>query len=170
MAAESKVTILTIVVLLGSLIALYAAAGGMAITNATPQPIDFFHRVHAGEKHIACAFCHRTYRTEAYAGMPSTELCMRCHRVVIPHHPEIQLLHQYWDSHKAIPWERVNRLPGFVFFDHQAHVKHGVACAVCHGPVAQMDRLIQTAPLTMGWCVQCHRSKRASIECATCHR
>ena len=103
--------------------------------------------------------------------MPSTELCMRCHRVVIPHHPQIQKLHGYWERREAVPWQRVNCLPGFVIFDHRAHTVIGkTECDTCHGDVRQMDRLRQTAPLTMGWCLDCHRSKGADTDCWTCHR
>jgi hypothetical protein len=170
LTAESRAALISIGFLLIVLVTLYGVGGGKILVGAPQQPIDFFHSVHVGQKHLACIFCHRTYATEAFAGMPSTMTCMRCHRVVIPEHPEIQRLHSYWINSEAIPWIRVNRLPGFVFFDHHAHIAKGVPCATCHGDVGKMDRLAQAAPLTMGWCVQCHRSKRAPIDCVTCHR
>lgn len=173
MSLEAKPTVAVLIILVLTLILLmmvYGKSNGLEAYSAPRQPIDFFHRVHAGDKGISCEFCHRTVRTSAFAGMPETELCMRCHRVIIPQHWEIQRLHGYWNRHEPVPWVRVNRLPGFVFFDHHAHVTHGVQCAVCHGSVVEMDRLHQTAPLSMGWCVACHRSHNAPSDCWTCHR
>ncbi|MBI3911924.1 MAG: cytochrome c3 family protein [Armatimonadetes bacterium] len=171
MRREAKVTIVVLALLLVAFLLVYVAASGVAIVTAPVQPIDFFHRVHAGDKQIACEYCHRTAKSAALAGMPSVELCMRCHRVVIPHYREIQKLHRYWESGVPIPWQRVNRLPGFVYFNHQAHTVTGkLDCAECHGKTETMDRLVRTAPLTMGWCLDCHRKKRASMDCWACHR
>ncbi|HET6384758.1 MAG TPA: cytochrome c3 family protein [Armatimonadota bacterium] len=173
MTAEARVTAGTILVLLIGLTMLtifYGSTSGIIVYNAPAQPIDFFHRVHAGDKGISCYFCHRTAATAAFAGMPSTETCMRCHRVVIPHHYEIQRLHRYWKNREPVPWVRVNQLPGFVFFDHKAHILNGVKCDYCHGKVITMDRLHQAAPLSMGWCVACHRAHKAPDDCWTCHR
>lgn len=135
------------------------------------QPIDFLHRVHAGDRQIPCAFCHRTAETAAFAGMPSTELCMRCHRVVIPESPPIWKLRSYWELGQAIPWARVNRLPAHVYFSHAAHTAAaGMTCAPCHGQVRQMEQVFQTVPLTMGWCLNCHQQRKASTDCWACHR
>ena len=173
MTSEARITIFSILALLVGLVMLtefYGTSSGMVAYSAPRQPVDFFHRVHAGDKGIACEFCHRTVGTSAFAGMPSTETCMRCHRVVIPNHWEIHRIHDYWEKAEPIPWVRVNHLPGFVFFDHQAHIAKGVQCKVCHGDVVTMDRLHQTAPLSMGWCVACHREHAAPDDCWTCHR
>ncbi len=135
------------------------------------QPIDFFHRIHSGERHINCLFCHRTAQSADFAGMPSARLCMICHRVVIPEFTEIWKLRSYWEMGAPIPWERVNKLPAHVFFSHRAHtVTARLGCDVCHGQVEQYDRLQQAVPLTMGWCLQCHRAAKASVECWSCHR
>lgn len=170
MASEIKITTSTLLVLIVSLIVLYSMAAGKIIIGGPQQPIDFFHRIHAGEKHIACDFCHRTTTTAAFAGMPAVETCMRCHRVVIPHHPQIQILHSFWEKQEPIPWVRVNHLPGFVYFNHSAHITAGVKCEVCHGDVSHTDRLAQVAPLSMGWCLACHQAHKAPQDCWTCHR
>jgi hypothetical protein len=151
--------------------ALAVSLGSGSAPSPPHQPVDFFHRVHAGDRQIACSFCHRTAETAAFAGMPSTELCMRCHRVVIPESPEIWKLRSYWELGQAIPWARVNQLPANVYFSHEAHTAAaGMTCAPCHGQVAQMDNIFQTAPLTMGWCVDCHQKRKASTDCWSCHR
>jgi len=142
-----------------------------ASTRRPSQPIAFFHRVHAGERNIPCAYCHRTAETASFAGMPPTRLCMSCHRAVIPEAPEIWKLRSYWELGEPIPWERVSILPGHVYFSHRAHAGAAkVGCSRCHGKVEAMDEVEQTVPLTMGWCVQCHRETRASTECISCHR
>jgi predicted CXXCH cytochrome family protein len=135
------------------------------------QPINFFHSVHVGERKIECAYCHRTAETAAFAGMPSTQLCISCHRVVAPTYPEIWKLRSYWELGEAIPWERVNNLPDHAYFSHEAHLAGGkLDCTPCHGQVETMERVRQTAPLTMGWCLDCHRKQDASTECWACHR
>lgn len=157
--------------------ALFALLALLAILYFLPgsqgprQPIPFYHRVHAGDRHIACQFCHRTVKEASFAGIPSTELCMRCHRVVIPQFPPIRELHGYWERRQPIPWVRVYALPGYVFYDHHAHtVTAGLDCDDCHGDVAAMDRVRQVAPLTMGWCLGCHQKRGAPENCWTCHR
>ncbi|HEU4753587.1 MAG TPA: cytochrome c3 family protein [Armatimonadota bacterium] len=137
----------------------------------THQPIDFFHRVHAGDRKIACGFCHRTAESADFAGMPSTQLCMGCHRVVIPSSPEIWKVRGYWELGQPIPWKRVYQLPAHVYFSHEAHLAGGkMDCTPCHGRVETMDRVLKKAPLTMGWCLDCHRKQKASTECWSCHR
>jgi hypothetical protein len=154
--------------LIGAMTALSLGSDDQGSSPA--QPIDFMHRVHARERGIACAYCHRTATTADYAGMPSTKQCMMCHRVVIPDYPEVWKLRSYWELNEPIPWKRVNRLPGHVYFSHKAHAAAGMPCKDCHGDVGGMDQVMQTAPLTMDWCLQCHRKRHASTECSACHR
>jgi hypothetical protein len=160
---------LLVMVIFGAIL-LYAGSTGQ-LSAAPHQPIDFFHRIHAGERQIACAYCHRSADSADFAGMPSTELCMRCHRVVVPYVPEIWKLRSYWELGEPIPWKRVHDLPAHVYFSHQAHIASGkMSCEPCHGKVEEMDRIRQVTPLTMGWCVECHRQQKASTNCWTCHR
>jgi len=94
---------------------------------------------------------------------------MGCHRVVQPQHPDVATLRRYYEEGRNIPWVKVNVLPRFVHFSHEAHVLAHVSCESCHGNVSAMDRVARAAPLTMGWCVQCHRDSHASVDCLTCH-
>ena len=82
---------------------------------------------------------------------------MNCHGQIWNQSPELAPLWESWDSGRPVPWVRVHRLPDFVFFDHSVHVNHGVGCVTCHGRVDRMARVYQVAPLTMRWCVDCHR-------------
>ncbi|TWU21785.1 cytochrome c3 family protein [Bythopirellula polymerisocia] len=179
---------------------------------APEQPINYSHRLHAGELQIDCKFCHSAAQSGHYAGIPSTEVCMKCHRYVTAPYDQMQQelqladkegrkpetivspeLKKLYDSlaldenlqpiengtPQSIPWVRVHNLPDFACFNHQAHVAAGVTCQTCHGPVESMERVSQFAPLSMGWCVNCHREStrdgvngrevHAATDCTVCH-
>ncbi len=124
---------------------------------APEQPIPFSHKRHAGINKIACAYCHSGVERSRHATIPSTAVCMNCHTVVKVDSPHIQKLHQIYREGKTFEWVRVHELPDYVYFPHKRHIAKGVACETCHGDVKQMDRIVQHAPLTMGWCLDCHR-------------
>lgn len=136
---------------------------------APEQPIDFHHRDHLYTDRLDCELCHSGVRRSAFAGMPPVERCIGCHRFVVPEHPEVAKLRRYYDAGKTIPWVKVNSLPRFVRFNHEAHTLASVACGTCHGNVGEMDRVARVAPLTMGWCIRCHRDSHAPDDCLTCH-
>jgi hypothetical protein len=133
------------------------------------QPIDFSHRAHEIADKLDCEFCHSTARRSAFAGMPPLERCIGCHRYVATAHPDVVALTRDWDQRTPIHWTQVNVLPRFVHFTHEAHVRAGVACQECHGPVEQMDRVAAVRDLTMGWCLGCHRQRGAAVDCLSCH-
>ncbi|HEY3412033.1 MAG TPA: cytochrome c3 family protein [Armatimonadota bacterium] len=170
---ETRNVIFGLVILIALLPLLFVRSSKAFGVNAPKQPVDFFHRVHAGDKQIACQYCHAQTTQSSFAGMPATQLCIRCHRVIIPNHPEIKKLKAFWEKGEGVPWERVNRLPGFVYFTHKAHISAGVPCETCHGDMRKMDRARQATPMNMGWCVTCHRTnkyKKAPTDCVVCHR
>ena len=121
------------------------------------QPVAFDHRHHVVDDGIDCLYCHTDAERSPYAGVPSTETCMNCHDQIWNRSP---LLNVVWRSHAdgaPIAWQRVNMLPDFVYFNHGIHVSKGVGCETCHGRIDRMARIYQAAPLTMGWCLDCHR-------------
>lgn len=126
---------------------------------APEQPIPFSHRLHAGQYKIECRYCHVGVTESRHATVPAMNVCMNCHRVVKVDSPHIQKLHEHYNSGKPIEWVRVHELPDFVFFNHKRHVAKGVSCETCHGDVRGMERVVQSAPLTMGWCMSCHRGE-----------
>lgn len=138
--------------------------------TASGSAVGFSHRVHAGENKIPCLYCHVNARRSSIAGIPSVERCMGCHKITAANKEEVQKLKGYWDRKEPIPWPKVTWLPDFVFFQHWPHVRDGIQCETCHGPVETMDRMRQAKDLSMKFCVNCHRQKKASIDCATCHR
>lgn len=133
------------------------------------QPISFSHKLHAGASGIPCLYCHRQVTKSRLAGIPALADCRACHLYISPDAPEIKKLMAYWDRQEPIPWVRVNGLPDHVYFSHMMHIRAKIDCAVCHGAVAGMERITRTASLKMGWCLDCHRQHKASIDCWTCH-
>jgi hypothetical protein len=121
------------------------------------QPIVYSHAVHAGALKIPCLYCHFGAERGRYAGIPPAQICMNCHAQVLKGHPEVLKVKTALADGRPIEWVRIHRLPDFAFFDHSIHVKRGVACQTCHGQVQSMGRVTQEAPLTMGWCLECHR-------------
>ena len=127
------------------------------------QPIAFPHKLHAGDNKVPCLYCHYAARTSRHAGIPPANVCMNCHNIVEKQTAEIEKLKEAVQQERPIRWVKIHNLPDFVYFNHSQHVQSGVACQTCHGPVEQMDRVQQKAPLTMGWCLECHR-EHAKIE------
>ncbi|WP_417363429.1 c-type cytochrome [Galbibacter sp.] len=185
------VLVTVIVLLLGS--AYYAFGYMMQIgvdQGYEPvQPIHFSHRIHAGDNEIDCKYCHSSARTSQTSGIPSLNVCMNCHQSI----PEVadntataEYSKEFYDGeiaklYKAVGWDvstqsytgetqpvkwvRIHNLPDFVYFNHSQHVSvAGVACQVCHGEVQEMEILHQHAPLTMGWCIQCHQDTNVKME------
>jgi mono/diheme cytochrome c family protein len=167
----------------------------VTVPGAPTQPIMFSHVIHAGSFQIACQYCHADARRSEYAGLPSVERCMGCHKIIgAADNPEIRKIHDYYQKRTPIPWVRVFKIPEFTYFPHKAHVRAGVECQTCHGPIERMRVVGATtgntpkhdllsligfrknAPaLTMGWCVDCHRDynakqkTKAPLDCVTCH-
>ena len=134
------------------------------------QPIAFSHRLHAGTLQLACVYCHTGVTRSAVAGVPPVQTCYECHRLVSRERPEIAKVLEHWDAQQPIPWVRVHHLPDHVYFSHKRHVRAAVSCQTCHGEIEVVERVSQVAPLTMGWCVQCHDQENAPLECSTCHK
>jgi hypothetical protein len=134
------------------------------------QPIPFSHRVHVADKKISCFFCHQYAAFSDNAGIPTTEKCMHCHRIIIPEFPPIRLLRSYYEGEQQLMWVRVNQVPDFVFFNHAVHIKRGIDCGACHGNVRVMDRIQAVRKMDMDFCLRCHWEMRASTDCYVCHR
>jgi hypothetical protein len=134
------------------------------------QPVAFSHKVHAGDNQIGCGTCHAYAAHSPIAGIPSAQRCAGCHKFVDKDKPEIQLVNQAFENGKPLEWMRVYRVPDHVYFTHERHVGAGLKCQQCHGAVEQMEVLTREAPLTMGWCLDCHHTLNASTDCLTCHK
>lgn len=145
---------------------------GRGVGYAPAQPIPFSHKLHAGERKIQCQYCHSAVDRSAHSNIPSATVCLNCHRYVKTESPHIKKLWEAVEKNQPIQWIQVHVLPDFVYFNHECHIQRGISCEQCHGNVQQMDKVKQVAPLSMGWCVNCHReqSPAAPTDCWTCHR
>ncbi|WP_422361579.1 cytochrome c3 family protein [Reichenbachiella sp.] len=122
------------------------------------QPIAFSHKIHAGDYKIDCNYCHTGVRKSKNANIPSPNICMNCHSSIKTESPEIQKIYAAIENNEPIEWVRIHNLPDLAYFNHSQHVQvGGVECQTCHGPIEEMDKVSQYAPLTMGWCINCHR-------------
>jgi menaquinone reductase, multiheme cytochrome c subunit len=127
------------------------------------QPVAYSHKLHAGNLGLDCTYCHFTVDKSGYAAVPPTETCMNCHTRVKEKSPQLQMVRDSYATGQAIPWMRIHRLPDYVYFNHQAHVSAGVSCVSCHGRVDQMVEVRQVQPLSMAWCLECHRNPAPNI-------
>jgi len=120
------------------------------------QPVIFDHRHHVRDDGIDCLYCHYEAERGKFAGAPPTSVCMNCHSQVWQESARLAPVRESWFNDQPIRWQRVHQLPEFVYFDHSAHVSHGVGCEECHGRVDLMGQVHAVAPLTMMWCIDCH--------------
>jgi len=172
------------------LVALWRISIAPAIGAPIEQPVPFSHKHHVGDVGIECRYCHATVDRTAYAGMPSSETCMNCHSQLFTDAPMLAPVRDSVRDGKPLHWNRVNRLPDFVYFDHSVHVANGVDCTNCHGDVSRMPLTARARSLEMRWCLDCHRHPDSPVrtnmttaaskptlrdaaqlsECSTCHR
>jgi hypothetical protein len=125
---------------------------------APEQPVAYSHALHAGQLGIDCRYCHSTVEMGAHAAVPPTQTCMNCHAHIRTKSDKLLLVRQSSATGDPIPWVRVHDLPDFVYFNHSAHVRRGVGCVECHGRIDTMEVVRQVQPLSMGWCLDCHRN------------
>lgn len=171
--ARSPAAFKRIIILLAMLVIFITIAGFAVFRSrkeAPAQPVDFSHKIHAGDYQISCLYCHTNARRSSVAGVPSVQLCMGCHKFTAVDRPEVRKLKGYWDRQEPIPWVKIFGQPDFVAFSHVAHVRADIACEDCHGPIQKMSRVHKAVDLTMDRCLSCHRDRQASIDCMTCHK
>jgi hypothetical protein len=130
---------------------------GTRVGVAQAQPIPFSHEHHVGQDGIDCRYCHTTVETSRFAGIPSTEICMNCHRQIWNESPMLAPVRESYRRDVPIVWNRVTDLPDFVYFDHAIHVAKGFGCESCHGRVDRMPLVWRAQALDMGFCLECHR-------------
>ncbi len=121
------------------------------------QPVPFSHAHHVGGLRIDCRYCHLSVERSSSAGIPSADVCMNCHLKLWPEAPVLAPVRESWRTGQRLRWQRVYDLPDYVYFDHSIHVAKGIGCTSCHGRIAQMPITSKAAPLTMEWCLACHR-------------
>jgi hypothetical protein len=121
------------------------------------QPVPYSHALHVGQLGLDCRYCHTTVETAAFAAVPPTQTCMNCHQTIRKESPKLLPVRESFATGMPVRWIKVHDLPDFVYFDHSAHVRHGVGCVTCHGRIDKMEVVQQAEPLNMAWCLECHR-------------
>jgi hypothetical protein len=122
------------------------------------QPVPYSHALHAGELAIDCRYCHVSVESSPVANIPPTQTCMNCHKIVARDSVLLEPIRESFDSGRPMRWVRVHSLPGYAYFNHAVHVRAGVGCISCHGPIHEMEVVMQVEPLSMSWCLDCHRN------------
>lgn len=121
------------------------------------QPVPYSHKLHAGDLGIDCRYCHTSVEQSAVAAVPPVKTCMNCHAIIKTDSEVLQLIRDSFETGAPIAWVRVHNLPDYAYFNHSVHVNAGVGCFSCHGNVAEMEVVMQEKPLSMSWCLDCHR-------------
>lgn len=122
------------------------------------QPIPYSHKLHAGDLGMDCRYCHQSAEVSAHANVPPTQTCMNCHKLILPESEKLLPVRESWGLKRPIEWVKVHMLPDYAYFNHSAHLHAGVGCVDCHGNLRQMIVVEQKEPLSMSWCLECHRN------------
>ena len=154
--------------------AVAVARGSWPTAQPVVEPIAFDHKLHIEKEDLECTDCHAGAEDRVHAGVPDIQDCYECHERAKGEHPDEPKVREYAEKDEQIPFVRVERLPGHVYFSHRVHVKlAGMECKTCHGDIASRSDTITTpvaARLTMQECMACHREQHASLECVACHK
>ena len=127
------------------------------------QPVEFSHRLHAGEMGMDCRYCHNTVERSEHAAVPPTATCMNCHSQVATDSAKLEPIRQSYERGEPVEWVRVHQLPDYAYFSHEPHVAAGVGCVNCHGRIDKMAVVEMAKPLSMGWCLDCHRDPDSKV-------
>lgn len=130
---------------------------------APQQPVAFSHQIHAGKLGLDCQYCHTQVFESKYANIPATQTCMNCHSQIRTDYATIAPIRESWETGKPIEWIKVSNFPDYAYFNHSAHVNVGVGCETCHGRIDRMEVVYQAEPLSMSWCLDCHRAPEKYI-------
>ena len=163
----AKVTIFGAVVFLAILagvgLALARSDYATGVGVVQPQPVQFSHDQHVGGLGIDCRYCHTSVEKSSFAGMPSTQTCMTCHSQVWSDSPKLEPVRESYRTGEPLAWTRVHDLKDFVYFNHSIHVNKGIGCTDCHGQVDEMPLMWKAEPMTMEWCLECHRAPENAL-------
>lgn len=136
----------------------YGSPQNLQVGYRPSQPVPYSHRLHAGELGIDCRYCHANVERSQEAMVPPTQTCMGCHEHIRKDSPRLSALRESWKSGQPVEWVRAHKLPEHAFFDHSAHLAARVGCKSCHGRIDQMEVVQIAEPISMGWCLDCHRN------------
>ena len=130
---------------------------------APVQPVPYSHALHVGQLGLDCRYCHSNVDKSGYANLPTAQTCMNCHNAVKKDSPLLAVVRNSYETGDPVPWVKVHELPDFVYFNHAVHVNRGVSCVECHGKVNEMKVVTHTQPLSMSFCLECHRNPASRV-------
>jgi hypothetical protein len=121
------------------------------------QPVPFSHEIHAGQLGMDCRYCHSFVEVSYHSNVPNTQVCMNCHSQVQKDNPKLAPVRESWATGKPVTWVQLHKTPDYAYYNHSVHVNRGISCASCHGQVNHMTVVYHDQPLSMSWCLDCHR-------------
>ncbi|HVU24525.1 MAG TPA: cytochrome c3 family protein [Opitutus sp.] len=121
------------------------------------QPVPYSHALHVGQLGLDCRYCHNNVDKSGYANLPTSQTCMNCHSMVKKDSPLLAVVRHSYETGAPVPWVQIHQVPDFAYFNHEAHVNRGVSCVECHGKINEMTVVRHEKPLSMGFCLDCHR-------------
>lgn len=122
------------------------------------QPMTYSHAIHVEQLGLDCRYCHSFVEVAGASNVPSTQTCMACHAQIKAQSPKLAALRASWEAGTPVQWVRIHKAPDYVYFNHAVHVNRGVSCFSCHGQINDMPTVFQAEPLSMAWCLECHRA------------
>lgn len=128
-----------------------------AVGYAPDQPVPYSHALHVGELGLDCRYCHTGVERNSYSNIPTAQTCMNCHSKVKTESPKLEPIREAFRTGAPVNWIKVHDLPDYAYFNHSAHVNRGVGCESCHGRIDQAEVVAQVEPMSMSWCLDCHR-------------
>lgn len=134
-----------------------------AVGYMPTQPVPYSHALHVGQLGMDCRYCHTTVDKAAFAAVPPTQTCMNCHTNIKADSIKLAPIRASNASGEPMHWIKVHDLPDYVYFNHAIHVNQGVGCVSCHGRVDKMEQVYQVQPLSMAWCLDCHRAPEKNL-------
>ncbi len=141
----------------------YATPKYTRVGYAPVQPVPYSHALHVGQLGIDCRYCHDDVEKSSVANLPTAQTCMNCHLTVKPDSPLLAPIRASYTSGDPVPWKRIHQTPDYVYFDHSVHVNRGVSCVECHGRIDEMEVVEHAKPLSMGFCLDCHRNPEPRV-------
>lgn len=145
------------------IVAYYFSFWNVQVGYAPVQPVPFSHRIHAGQLGMDCRYCHANVERSGEAMVPPTQTCMGCHSVIRPDSAALRPVRESWETGEPVEWVRVHNVPDHAYFDHSIHLSAGVGCVSCHGRIDQMEVVTLQTPLSMSWCLDCHRNPEPNL-------
>jgi hypothetical protein len=152
------VSVLVLAATIVGLVWYYFSPWYYAVGYRPVQPVDYSHKLHADDLGLDCRYCHTSVEASPHANVPATQTCMNCHKLILPESEKLLLVRESFAKNEPIEWVRVHKVGDYAYFHHAAHMRAGVGCASCHGRVNLMPVVTQQKPLSMGWCLDCHRA------------